>query len=336
MRRSQTILRRLRTIPLFVLAFVVVTAAAPLLLVIGVVVDLVRWLRTRTPWMSIRITVFGWLFLFYGLVGLVALTLSWIVTGGGRSSERLLSQAYTIQGRWVAAVLGTARTLFALRFHVEGDDAASPGPIVVLSRHASIVDTLLPAWFIVRPHGIKLRYVLKKELLADPVLDVGGLRLPNHFVDRAATNPRVELRKLGELADGLGADEGILIFPEGTRFTTERRLQAIERMSRPADRERAGRLEHLLTPRPGGTTTLLDAADGADVVMFAHRGLEGLAKVKDVWNGGMVRKDVHVKMWRIPRADVPATRSERIEWLYEQWEAIDAWIAERVSQEERT
>lgn len=336
MRRSQTILRRLRTIPLFVLAFVVLTIAAPLLLVVGVVVDVVRWLIARTPWMSVRIVLFGWLFLLYGLVGLVALSISWLLTGGGRDRARLMAQTYAIQARWVAAVLGTARRLFSLRFHVEGVEEAAPGPILVLSRHASIVDTLLPAWFIVRPHGITLRYVLKKELLADPVLDVGGLRLPNHFVDRDSTNPRAELRRLAELADGLGADEGVLIFPEGTRYTAERRQRAIERLTRPADRERAERLEHLLLPRPGGTTTLLDATGTADVIVFAHRGLEGLAKVKDVWNGGMVRKDVHVKMWRVPRAEIPTARSERVEWLYQQWEAIDAWIAERVTQEERS
>ena len=33
-----------------------------------------------------------------------------------------------------------------------------PGPILLLSRHASMIDTMLPARYVVKPHGIKLRY----------------------------------------------------------------------------------------------------------------------------------------------------------------------------------
>ena len=122
-----------------------------------------------------------------------------------------------------AVVLGSARRLFALRFEIEGAEAPHPGPILVLARHASIVDNLLPAWFVVRPHAITLRYVLKKELLSDPVLDVGGSRLPNYFVDRSSTSPRAELRGITELATDLPPNEGVLIFPEGTRIPPGKR-----------------------------------------------------------------------------------------------------------------
>jgi hypothetical protein len=54
-------------------------------------------------------------------------------------------------------------------------------------RHASIGDTLLASALVGRPHGIFwLRYVLKRELLWDPCLDVVGNRLPHVFVDRAS------------------------------------------------------------------------------------------------------------------------------------------------------
>ncbi len=78
---------------------------------------------------------------------------------------------------------------------------------------------------------------------------------------------------------------------------------------------------------------MLAAAPEADVIVFAHRGLEGLAKVKDVWGGAMNRRTVHVKMWRVPAASLPTDRQGRKEWLFQAWEDIDAWIAERVRQE---
>jgi len=38
--------------------------------------------------------------------------------------------------------------------------------------------------------------VLKRELLADPCLDIVGNRLPNHFLDRHATDSGPELAAL--------------------------------------------------------------------------------------------------------------------------------------------
>ena len=61
------------------------------------------------------------------------------------------------------------------------------------------------------------RYVLKRELLADPCLDVVGQRLPNHFLDRQATDSTPELLALEELVTGIDESTVGIIFPEGTR-----------------------------------------------------------------------------------------------------------------------
>ena len=45
---------------------------------------------------------------------------------------------------------------------------------------------LLAAALLSRPHGVRLRYVLKRELLWDPCLDIVGHRLPNAFVRRGS------------------------------------------------------------------------------------------------------------------------------------------------------
>jgi len=39
---------------------------------------------------------------------------------------------------------------------------------------------------------------------------------------------------------------------------------------------------------------------------------------------------VHARWWRVPTADVPRTavREAQVDWLYDWWERIDAWITE--------
>ena len=140
-------------------------------------------------------------------------------------------------------------------------------------RHASIVDNLLPALFVAAPHGLRLRYVLKRELLSDPAIDIAGGRLPNCFVRRGADDAEAEIARVRALAAGLGPDEGVLIYPEGTRFTAAKRERAIERQPRAAE------LRNVPPPRPGGTLAVMET--GADVVICAHHGLDGFASIGD-------------------------------------------------------
>ena len=79
-----------------------------------------------------------------------------------------------------------AQRIFGITIEVEGTDELRDGPIIVFLRHSSVADTLLPAVFIANPNGLKLRYVLKHELLWDPCLDIVGNRLPNSFVRRGS------------------------------------------------------------------------------------------------------------------------------------------------------
>jgi hypothetical protein len=70
--------------------------------------------------------------------------------------------------------------------HRSCEGKQDPYPVIVFLRYASVADTLLPAVFLANPNGLKLRYVLKHELLLDPCLDIVGNRLPNSFVQRSA------------------------------------------------------------------------------------------------------------------------------------------------------
>lgn len=49
---------------------------------------------------------------------------------------------------------------------------------------------------------------------------------------------------------------------------------------------------------------------------------------------GLHNKTIHAKLWRFAWKDMPATREGRIEWLYERWADMDAWVAQQKAREE--
>jgi 1-acyl-sn-glycerol-3-phosphate acyltransferase len=314
------LLRRMLTVPSVVVGFGLLTALAPALIPVAAMVDLARRTTSGRPAMALRSLAFLWVYLLGELWALTTLA----VTAPLPPRQRA-ELTYRLQDKWAGWNLVAMRRLFSVEFEVSGGAAVLPGPIVLLSRHASIVDTLLPAHFVARPTGLRLRYVLKKELLVDPALDIAGNRLPNVFVDRAARD-LAERAAIETLAASMGPGDGLLIYPEGTRFSPEK-LSRVQRRSS-AEHESASivaGLRRVLPPKPGGTLAILDATD-ADIVVFAHRGLEGLATLKEIWQGNLVGSRVEVAMWRIPHDQIPATRPERTAWLYQLWAEVDAWV----------
>ena len=322
---DKALTRRLLTVTVLVLAFALLSLLLPVLLLVALGVDLYRYAKDRTPAMAARIVAFGWAYLFGEAVAVLALA-AVLLFGKARS----LSATYRLQNVWAAWNYNAFRSIFNVRFEVEGEDAAVPAPLVILARHASLIDSLLPIMFVGRAHRMRLRYVLKQELLADPALDIAGNRLPNHFIDRRSKDFDSELTSLRDLASNLGADEGVVIFPEGTRYSERKRAKVAARHE-----GRAGVISALsrsyrrvLPPKPSGTLALL-AATTADVLVLAHRGLEGFARVADIWKGGLVGSRISVGMWRVPRSAVPSGRAEQIEWLYKTWADVDTWITSR-------
>ena len=45
---------------------------------------------------------------------------------------------------WANQHLSGIRTIFGLKFEIEGLELAGPGPVVIFIRHASIIDNMLP------------------------------------------------------------------------------------------------------------------------------------------------------------------------------------------------
>lgn len=326
--RSTVLRRRLVTIPRHVILFVLLTLLLPLIVMAALLVDFVRWIATRRPAMALRLSLFAWVFLAVDLIGLARFGLDWLTSGFGRNKERLVERAWAVQAWWGRTLFNATRRLFSLRFQIDGLESVTGGPILAMFRHASIIDNLLPAVLLSDRLGYRLRWIIKRELLSEPALDVGGNRLPNYFVDRESSNPRNELRRIQALAVDLAPNEGVLIFPEGTRFSAARRQRALEKLRTTAHAvyERASRLRNVMPPRPGGVTALLDA--GMRVVVCAHEGLGGFAKISDIWSGSLVGRTITVKLWTIEPDAIPTGRGPRTDWLYEIWRKMDDWIEE--------
>ena len=64
------------------------------------------------------------------------------------------------------------------------------------------------------------------------------------------------------------------------------------------------------------------------MIFVAHAGLDRLVTVADVWRSLPMDQVVHAKWWRVPVGEVPreADYESQVQWLYDWWQRIDAWI----------
>jgi len=321
--------RRALTIPGYFALALVSLALLPLLLPLAVLVDLARR-QARFP-LARTVLLLPW-YVSLEALGLLAAAALWLARPL-LGAERFARANFRLQCWWARLLFAGACRLFAMRVEVTGEDALGPGrPILLLLRHASVADTLLPAVLVSSRTGRRLRYVMKRELLWDPCLDVVGQRLPNAFV-RRGTGDAAETALVRVLARDLAPDEGVLLYPEGTRWTPARRLAVIDRLARSAEPkllDRAQALKWLLPPRLGGVLALLESAPGADVVICVHTGFEGVRSLADLWNGALIGRRIRVRFERIAAAAIPVEREARIEWVFDQWARLDAWLEANV------
>eukprot|EP00698_Gefionella_okellyi_P017647 TRINITY_DN5199_c0_g2_i1.p1 TRINITY_DN5199_c0_g2~~TRINITY_DN5199_c0_g2_i1.p1 ORF type:complete len:328 (+),score=66.27 TRINITY_DN5199_c0_g2_i1:43-1026(+) len=311
-------LRRALSITTYVALLVGVTGLSPVWLPITAIID--QWRRSNFT--TVRILVFLWIYLASTLVGLAQAGLVHLFI---RNQQQYISANFNLQRWWARMLFSGVVKLFRLKFSVEGAELLKDGPYLLFMRHTSIVDTLLPSRFTATAFGTRLRYIMKKELLIDPGLDVVGQRLPNYFVDRRSTDKSRELERIAALCRQLQPNEAVVIWPEGTRFTPSKWKYAIDQLSvaDPKLADRARQLTHVMPPRAAGAFAMIDAAPEADVVFCAHTGFEGFANVEHVWGGGMVGVEVRVKFWRVAAKDIPTEKQARVHWLFDQWSKMD-------------
>lgn len=319
--------RRLLTLPLLFLTTALVTLGLPLWWLLAFCVSLLFPAARAAP----RVLLFLTTFLWCEVLGVLAAAWLWLRYGlryDPDSRQRFLAANFRLQLWWAGSLERAAAWLFRLRFDVEGADDLGGDGVIMLPRHCSIGDTLIPIVFYCAAQDRRLRYVLKRELLFDPCLDIVGNRLRNYFVDRSAQDSGREVEGIQALAEDLPSDQGILIYPEGTRFSAAKRQALLARLASrdPQLAARAAAWDRLLPPRSAGPLGLLLANPGRDVVFCAHTGFEGSASFATLFNGSWLDTSVKVRFWRIPHAELPRDRDALRTFLYEQWDRMNTEV----------
>ena len=323
-------LRRLISISGLILGAVVLTVLLPAWLPLVIIIDASR-LKWRFP--LARLLLFGVCWAWLETVGVFCSALLWI-TGQSKNVPR----HYALQRWWADRLLRALKATCGFSVEVENIDSLKPGPVILLARHASLADSLVSAYVVTTLAHMNPRFVLKRELLADPCLDVVGQRLPNHFLDRQATDSTPELEALQSLVTDIDASTVGIIFPEGTRANNKKRTRALEKIAT-NDPDRADRLSdmrHLLPPRPAGAAAMLRGCISADVVVAWHVGFEGL----DTFGGILkaISSDmppIRFHLRRVSRDEIPDASISNGEgftrWLDDEWMRMDREVNDALS-----
>ena len=237
-----------------------------------------------------------------------------------------------IQFWWAQRLFNMGRRLYKLRIEVSGTEALDGNCALLLSRHSSMGDTVLPLLFFGKHRGEGLRYVLKQELRYLPCLDIGGHRLPNVFVDRSGTDSAKAVQEVSNLIATAGDDESVLIYPEGTRFTQKKHDDL--RRKHPHLEDQLNRYPNLLPLRLGGVLGMLEANPGKDLVFLAHAGFEGSANIHDLLGGGWLNQKVRLHFWRVSYVDIPKENVQ--DFLFNEWDKMQATVVDLLQEIETT
>ena len=237
-----------------------------------------------------------------------------------------------IQFWWAQRLFNMGRRLYKLRIEVSGTEALDGNCALLLSRHSSMGDTVLPLLFFGKHRGEGLRYVLKQELRYLPCLDIGGHRLPNVFVDRSGTDSAKAVQEVSNLIATAGDDESVLIYPEGTRFNQKKHDDL--RRKHPHLEDQLNRYPNLLPLRLGGVLGMLEANPGKDLVFLAHAGFEGSADIHDLLGGGWLNQKVRLHFWRVPYVDIPKENVQ--DFLFNEWDKMQATVVDLLQEIETT
>ncbi len=317
--------------PLVALAELALIVVSPALAVLAAIASPL----TGGAWRPLRVLAITVEWAARHLAGMLSCVALWVAGGFGlRASSARLRRAYDgVLRRYVSGVNRAATSRAGVTVQVGESSAAQAvlsehrRPVVVLSRHAGEGDSLLVLHALMCRHGRRPRVVLHEALRLDPLIDVLGHRLAYRFIDPRGGDIEGEI---AAMASDLDDDGAVLIFPEGGNFSAARRRRGIQRLEAAGheDEARVAReLEHLSAPRPGGSLAAIEALPDADVVFVGHVGIP--AGIRSLWHLLLSEQTVRLRMWVAAAEEVPATRDEQIDWLFDWWRTIDRWVDER-------
>jgi 1-acyl-sn-glycerol-3-phosphate acyltransferase len=329
-------LRRLVVAPAVILLTILVWVTFPFWLIGAAALSPILPGRLR----ALRLLWVAILYLTCEAVLLVVLFGLWVASGFGWRIRTPYFEGIhydLVQGlMWV--FFREAKRVLNLTIETDGPSPdAHPGkPILVCCRHAGPGDSFTLIHALMHWYQREPRVVLKDTLAWDPMIDVVLNRIPARFI---TPNPQAgeDLEsQIAALATGLDENDAFVIFPEGGNFTPKRRQRGIDRLRKLGMEKMARRAEamtNVLAPRPGGFIAALDAAPDADVVLVAHTGLDHMLTIGDVWRELPMDKRIIMRWWQVPHDEIPTTREDRIDWLFDWWERIDTWVAENRPEE---
>jgi 1-acyl-sn-glycerol-3-phosphate acyltransferase len=328
MAMPRPVIRRTISVTAFLLAATLLVAASPIVVPLLALRDLST---ARGPLRRVRFWCVVTGVVLVECAGVLAAVVLTVAQLGRNNSPRAQARFHRLEWWWAGTHLRNLRRFAGLRWVVENPESLLTGKAIVLARHASHVDAILPVLLFGIESGHPLRYTLKDELQWAPAMDIVGNRLPNVFLDRSPASDSPLWGRLQNLTSHLGNDVAV-IFPEGTFFTPERLDRAATRIgeTRP-DLEPAVRtLKHMLPPRPAGTRSLLHGAPDADLILVAHEGMDVFGDLATIRSSLPLSAPVRVRLWRIDRSEVPADEHAFTEWLVDRWLDMDHWIEKRM------
>ncbi len=324
--------RRPFTVAAWIVMSSVCLALAPLLILLAAIVSAL--IRRPQPLILARLMV---TYFARELVVLVACGALWLASGAGllMRSRPFQMLHYRLLGWLVHGLAQRALEVLGIEVVLEpSSDAArrfqADEPLLFFSRHAGPGDTLLLIDLLVTRFERLPSLVFKESLTIDPCVDLIGHRLPHAVVD---TSDRQESEARIEAVARDLVDRGVLVlFPEGGNFTAERRDRATRKLWRTGRRREAASAEqmsHVLPPRPTGALAALRGDPGADVIFGVHTGLGLAAFGRDLWSQLPIGRTLKTRMWLTSAAERPREPEAQVEWLYDWWKHLDAWVEDQ-------
>jgi len=320
---ERTILRRTISLTVAVVGLPLWLALTPVWFIVSVAFDVAGRLW-RFP--TLRLCAFTAVYLVHNWAGIIAAGWLWLTGSFGRRLD--LESHRRVQAWWATSLLAWAGRLLGVRLDTGNQSGFPSQEFIVLSRHASMADAIIPASLIADRLQRFVHYALKRELRWDPSLDLFGSRLGNHFVARG-NDTELEEAALERMAEEAQPGSALVIFPEGTYATPRTRdrvLESLRRLGDPVIVDRAERLQFLLPPKPAGTLALLRGRPEADVVVIGHVGLEGVAELRGLRRRLPLAEPVVVRWWTHTRAELPQSDAALTEWLGQRWLELDRWV----------
>ncbi|MGI8707794.1 MAG: 1-acyl-sn-glycerol-3-phosphate acyltransferase [Actinomycetota bacterium] len=289
-----------------------------------------RFRALRLLWMLL-------IYMVYESVGILRLFGLWVSGGfGARMRTPAMQEEHYELMRWFLSGLYDS-AVRVLKLEVELEERQGRNellqtmrrPLLVFGRHAGPGDSFLLIHEVLVRLGRRTRIVLKDLLQFDPCLDIVLNRLPNRFITSDPQAGDRMIAAIGDLAEDMGDLDALVIFPEGANFTESRRKRAISKLRSKGFRkhaQQATKMRNVLAPRPGGALAAIEATPEVDIMFVAHTGLEDMATVADVWRGLPMDQAVKIGWWIVPEENLPGGDQERIDWLFQEWGEVDAWI----------